>query len=74
MVSETKMDCFQVIVNGKSQQVTARTLAGALIELGYGPAKVATALNGAFIGAPSRSMTLLASGDRIEIVTAREGG
>lgn len=51
----------------------AQTLATALLELGYGDAKVATALNEAFVPATARDAAISA-GDRIEIVAPRQGG
>lgn len=63
-----------VIINGKPCDVAAATLEEALHELGYGDAKLATALNGDFVPAPRRGQTSLKSGDRIEIVAARQGG
>lgn len=63
-----------LVVNGAPQTVTADTLAGAIVELGFGDRKVATALNGAFVAVGQRAQTLLKAGDRIEVVSARQGG
>lgn len=63
-----------VVVNGEPKTLAAATLATALVELGYGTARVATAVNGAFVPAGRRPDLALASGDKIEIVAAREGG
>lgn len=63
-----------VIVNGEAQSLGARTLEDALAELGYGDTKVATALNSDFVPASLRHQTPIKPGDRIEIVTARQGG
>lgn len=52
----------------------AETLAAALDELGYGDARVATALNEAFVPAAARAATPLSPGDRVEIVSPRQGG
>jgi sulfur carrier protein len=65
---------LELLVNGAIQYVTADMLDRVLDELGYGEAKVATALNGDFISAARRAMTPVAAGDRIEIVAARQGG
>lgn len=65
---------LEVMVNGERQVLAAATLESALLELGFGATKVATALNGDFVSAPRRAGTALKSGDRIEIVTARQGG
>lgn len=63
-----------IIVNGEALQVGARTLLDLIAELGYGDAKVATALNGDFVPAPRRGETLLRAGDRVEVVAPRQGG
>ena len=63
-----------IVVNGEAVQVGARTLSDLLTELGYGDAKVATALNGDFIPALRRSKTLIGAGDRVEVVAPRQGG
>ncbi len=65
---------LELTINGERQRVVAATLDGALIELGFGAVKVATALNGDFVPAGRRAGVLLKAGDRIEIVTARQGG
>ena len=61
-------------VNGDTIETAAPTLASLLAELGYGDAKVATALNGDFVPAARRGQTPIAAGDRIEIVAPRQGG
>lgn len=63
-----------VLVNAEPQTVRAATLADVLTQLGYGEGKVATALNGDFVSERERATTPVAEGDRIEIVSARQGG
>lgn len=63
-----------ISINGEPRELSAATLEQALRELGYGDAKLATALNGDFVPARRRGETALTSGDRIEILTARQGG
>lgn len=63
-----------LFVNGEAVEVQAWTLSELLAELGYGDAKIATALNGDFVPALRRSETRLKSGDRIEVVAPRQGG
>jgi sulfur carrier protein len=63
-----------VVVNGEPRDVTAQTLAEALIALDYADAIVATALNGEFVPARRREATPVDDGDRIEIVAPRQGG
>lgn len=65
---------IQVLVNGEPQAVEPGALANVLAQLGYGEAKVATALNGDFIPERQRGAVDVKPGDRIEIVSARQGG
>ncbi|MBU2959952.1 sulfur carrier protein ThiS [Citreicella sp. C3M06] len=65
---------MKVMINGTATTLASTTLAAALDELGYGEAKLATALNETFVPAASRASTTLSEGDRIEIVTPRQGG
>ena len=62
------------VVNGERVQARAATLGDLIAELGYGGAKVATAVNGAFVPQRTRFETRLAAADRIEIVAPRQGG
>jgi len=63
-----------LIVNGQKTASGARTLADLVEERGLSEAKVATALNGQFVPASQRATTALSRGDRVEIVSARQGG
>lgn len=63
-----------VHVNGEPRVTRATTLAALIEEGGYGEARIATALNGAFVPARTRAQTPLAAGDRVEIVAPRQGG
>lgn len=63
-----------LLLNGEPREVAARTLAQALIELGYEGKLVGTALNGDFVPARKRQSTTLTEGDRIEIVAPMQGG
>jgi sulfur carrier protein len=65
---------IELLVNGQRAASTARTLEALLDEQGFGGAKVATAVNGAFVPETRRSETLIGAGDRVEILTARQGG
>jgi len=64
---------MKIMINGTEAEVRAGTLATILDELGYGGAKVATAVNEAFVPASARDVTL-SPGDRVEIVAPRQGG
>lgn len=65
---------MRIDLNGTSRSVTARTLAAALSELGYGGAALATAVNGAFVPAAARVETALQDGDRVEVLSPMQGG
>lgn len=65
---------MKVQVNGEWRELEADDLAGALAELGYGAAVVASALNGEFVGAGMRASTALTEGDRIEVLSPMQGG
>lgn len=63
-----------IIVNGKPCVVSATTLAGILVELGYGGARVATALGGDFIPNSRRANSAVREGDIVEILAPMQGG
>jgi len=65
---------MKIRLNGKTAEGAAGTLSGALDELGYAGAKVATAVNEEFVPASQRASTPIADGDRIEVVAPMQGG
>jgi sulfur carrier protein len=65
---------ISLIVNGVATDVVARTVADLVTEAGFGNIRVATARNGAFVPERSRAETKLCAGDRVEILTPRQGG
>lgn len=65
---------MKITVNGETQDTEATTLGALLIALGYGKSKVATAINEIFVPATMRQNQALNNGDRVEIVTPRQGG
>lgn len=65
---------MRIEVNGEPREVTAATVQAALAELGLGAARVATALNGAFVPAGARAAQLLTEGDRLEVLSPMQGG
>lgn len=65
---------MRLIVNGDPVESSAATLADLLRELGRADARVATAVNEAFVPAPMRGAHRLGDGDRVEIVAPRQGG
>ena len=64
---------MKISVNGTQTEVRAETLAAVIEELGYGEARVATAVNEAFVPVTARDVAL-SPGDRVEIVAPRQGG
>ena len=65
---------MRIEVNGEAREIAAATLAEALAELGWADAKVATALNGAFVPAAARAAQTLRDGDRVEVLAPMQGG
>jgi len=65
---------MRILVNGASREIGAADLSGALEELGYGGAVVATAVNGEFVPAAERRTSRLSDGDRIEVLAPMQGG
>ncbi len=64
----------RVWVNGEPRSSAARTLAELIAESGFAEAKVATAINGDFVPERARTSRLISEGDRVEIVSPRQGG
>lgn len=65
---------MKIEVNGEAREVAGETLAAALAELGWAEARVATALNGAFVPKGARADTMLSPGDRLEVLAPMQGG
>jgi sulfur carrier protein len=65
---------LKIIVNGDAATTGAATLAELVDELGFKDARVATAVNGDFVAERARTAARLSAGDRIEIVSPRQGG
>lgn len=65
---------MKITVNGTPVETDATTLAQLLVEQGKAGAKIATAVNEAFVPATARETHSLVDGDRVEIVAPRQGG
>ncbi|MDD7971565.1 sulfur carrier protein ThiS [Roseinatronobacter alkalisoli] len=65
---------MKIDVNGEAQEVVGPTVDDALTELGWGSARVATALNGEFLPKSARATTQLNVGDRLEVLAPMQGG
>lgn len=64
----------EISINGAPIGTGAETLAALVAEQGFGGVKVATALNGDFVPEKLRAATTLSDGDRVEILSVRQGG
>jgi sulfur carrier protein len=64
----------KILLNGEAIVTNATTLDELCARLGFGEAKIATAVNGSFVAAGQRPATPLAEADEIEIVAPRQGG
>ncbi len=68
-------DRIDVVINGESRTVTAGTTVAALIaELGLGDRRVAVERNREVVPRAEHATTVLAAGDRVEVVTFVGGG
>ncbi|WP_348270688.1 sulfur carrier protein ThiS [Candidatus Filomicrobium marinum] len=65
---------IHVSVNGSDVETGAADLAALIVELDFVDERVATAVNGEFVRREARSSVRLTPGDRIEILSARQGG
>ena len=65
---------MQIILNGEPRDVRATLLPDILIELGFGDARVATAVNEDFVAVGDRRSASLSEGDRLEVVAPMQGG
>lgn len=65
---------MRVTVNGEDTEVVARDLAGLLNELEYEFTQLAIAVNFNVVPRARWAETALNAGDRIEIITPRQGG
>lgn len=65
---------MMILVNDETKTIASCTLADALVELGYGETKVATAINGLFVPRSVRASHALEEGCRLEILAPMQGG
>lgn len=65
---------MKITVNGTPHEVAADQLHDILAELGYGDARVATAVNESFVPSGLRATQMLEPGDRLEILAPMQGG
>jgi len=66
---------IDVVINGETRTVVQGTTIGALIgELGFGDRRVAVERNREVVPRAAHATTVLAAGDRLEVVTFVGGG
>lgn len=65
---------MHITVNADLHEITSETLADVLDELGFADPAIATALNGVFVARDVRPATVLAEGDRLEVLAPMQGG
>lgn len=65
---------MRIVVNGEPRETGAANLAELCAALGFGEARIATAVNGEFVPARERQTTPLSENDTIEVVAPRQGG
>ncbi len=65
---------LRIVLNGAPAEAPAGSLQDLLDAGGFAGVKVATAVNGTFVPARARATHQLATGDQIEVVSARQGG
>lgn len=65
---------MKVILNGKMIETSVRNLEQLIVEMDFSGQKIATALNGQFVPTSARKEARIAEGDKIEIVSPRQGG
>ena len=67
-------DAFQLVVNGESMTVRARTLTELLEGLALDASSIVAEVNGAIVPKEDFARTSLSNGDRIELVRFVGGG
>ncbi len=65
---------IRLTVNGQPVSASIGMLDQFLTKAGYAGAQIATALNGEFVPQSARATTVLADGDKVEILSPRQGG
>lgn len=75
VVSPPMSENIEVVINGESRTVAQGTTVAALIgELGFGDRRVAVERNREVVPRAQHASTVLAAGDRLELVTFVGGG
>lgn len=74
MSGRPQRETIEIVVNGRPLLAPPGTLQALVDSQSLSNVKVATAVNGHFVAASRRATTLLQPGDRVEIVSPRQGG
>jgi sulfur carrier protein len=74
MFAPAGQDSLTIVLNGRPLETAARSVADLVASQALSGMRVATALNGHFVPEAQRGTTALNPGDRIEIVSPRQGG
>lgn len=65
---------MRIDLNGVTVSTEAQTLEELVLEFGFPPTAVATALNGVFVPRTARRTTVLSEGVKIEVLSPMQGG
>ena len=65
---------MKLIVNGQVHDVSSQSLEALLLELEFDGQWLATAVNSELVRATDRQNCILKNGDRIEVLTPKQGG
>lgn len=67
-------DLITIELNGTTSRTDAHTLGDLVLRSGFAAQRIATAVNGRFVPVDQRATTRLEAGDKVEIVSPRQGG
>lgn len=65
---------MKIVINGEDADIACDSLQELLTELSHEQGSVATAVNQVFVSVADRGTTMLADGDRVEIIAPMAGG
>lgn len=65
---------MRIELNGVTVTTDAQTLDELVLEFGFPPGAVATALNGVFVARSARRTTVISEGVKVEVLSPMQGG
>jgi sulfur carrier protein len=75
VVSPAMSQSIELVINGETRTVVqGTTIAGLIVELGLGDRRIAVERNREIVPRAEHASTVVAAGDRIELVTFVGGG